>query len=358
MSNTQEKTYGGNTVIEKITNKDFSSLKHHQITTNSEINSDGKVFSEKYKYIADIDFSPMSSGCTSAYINCKEDAWNTFQTCWEGCQSVPIEQKPQCIQNCVDNYESDTSACGSEYTECLNGINLPAKSRVIFDMQRKNMNGLPLETQKLVDNKAVGGNLFEYNSFPGGTGGNIYKPGIELSLNTDDAVVNCQQIHLDDQNNLVYDSRYTPRLNYDKYSTKGNPLEVFKENDVHTAYVWGYNDTYPVIKAENVSFSVLNSAVKAATDSLVSLLNQIGDMTTVQQKEAWKTFNTNLRSYEGLSNAMVTTYTYKPLVGLTSSTDPNGIPTYYEYDAFGRLIIVRDIDNNIVKNYDYHYVTP
>jgi len=91
---------------------------------------------------------------------------------------------------------------------------------------------------------------------------------------------------------------------------------------------------------------------------LVSLLNQIGDMTTVPQKDAWKTFNTNLRSYDGLSNAMVTTYTYKPLVGLTSSTDPNGIPTYYEYDAFGRLIIVRDIDNNIVKNYDYHYVTP
>jgi len=278
--------------------------------------------------------------------------------CISRCGSVPYPEYEECVLNCNDQYHIDLTACMTEYNTCLDGI-LPAKTRIIFNMQQKYMIGLPLETQKLVDNKAVGGKIFEYGSFPGGGAvGNIYKPGMELSLNTDAPVANCQQIHLDDQNNLVYDSRYTPRLNYDNYSTKGNPLEIFKENDMHTAYIWDYNDTYPVIKAENVSFSVLNNAVNAATGSLGNLLYGIGDMTTVPQKEAWKTFNTNLRSYEGLSNAMVTTYTYKPLVGLTSSTDPNGIPTYYEYDAFGRLIIVRDIDNNIVKNYDYHYVTP
>jgi hypothetical protein len=85
-------------------------------------------------------------------------------------------------------------------------------------------------------------------------------------------------------------------------------LELFKESDIHTACIWGYNDTYPVIKAENVSFSVLNDAMNAATGSLVNLLNEIGDMTTELQKTAWKTFNTNLRTYSGLSNAMVTTY--------------------------------------------------
>lgn len=54
-------------------------------------------------------------------------------------------------------------------------------------------------------------------------------------------------------------------------------------------------------------------------------------------------------------DAQMTSYTYKPLVGITSSSDANNKPTYFEYDGFGRLILVRDFENNILKKYDYHY---
>ncbi len=54
-------------------------------------------------------------------------------------------------------------------------------------------------------------------------------------------------------------------------------------------------------------------------------------------------------------NAAMTTYTYAPLVGITSQTGPNGQSTYYEYDTFGRLKRIKDNDGKILKVYDYHY---
>ena len=53
--------------------------------------------------------------------------------------------------------------------------------------------------------------------------------------------------------------------------------------------------------------------------------------------------------------AQMTTYTYDPLIGITSVADPNGEITYYEYDAFNRLKNVKDYQGNIVKNFQYNY---
>jgi YD repeat-containing protein len=54
-------------------------------------------------------------------------------------------------------------------------------------------------------------------------------------------------------------------------------------------------------------------------------------------------------------NAQMTTYTYSPVIGVTSQCDVNNRITYYEYDGLGRLKLVRDQDGNIIKTIDYHY---
>lgn len=55
------------------------------------------------------------------------------------------------------------------------------------------------------------------------------------------------------------------------------------------------------------------------------------------------------------SDAQMSTFTYDPLIGMTSSTDENNVTTYYEYDSFGRLHRLLDRDKNVLKEYEYHY---
>ncbi len=55
------------------------------------------------------------------------------------------------------------------------------------------------------------------------------------------------------------------------------------------------------------------------------------------------------------SDAQMTTYTYDPLIGMTSKCDANNRITYYEYDNFQRLKVIRDQNKNIVKLFEYTY---
>lgn len=51
----------------------------------------------------------------------------------------------------------------------------------------------------------------------------------------------------------------------------------------------------------------------------------------------------------------MTTYTYEPLIGIITQSDINNRINYYEYDAMGRLMLVRDTDGNVVKTLTYYY---
>ena len=55
------------------------------------------------------------------------------------------------------------------------------------------------------------------------------------------------------------------------------------------------------------------------------------------------------------AGAQMTTFTYSPLVGMTSQCDMNHRITYYNYDGIGRLSNIRDQDGNIIKTFEYHY---
>jgi hypothetical protein len=58
--------------------------------------------------------------------------------------------------------------------------------------------------------------------------------------------------------------------------------------------------------------------------------------------------------------ALMKTYTYESLIGITSECDQNNRIRYYEYDHVGRLTLIRDQNRNIVKKicYSYYWMNP
>lgn len=119
------------------------------------------------------------------------------------------------------------------------------------------------------------------------------------------------------------------------------------ENDIPTSYIWGYKGQYPVAKIVGGDYT---RAYDVLTTAEKNTLN--GSPTDEQVRTIIKKIRDYYKNNFGV---LVYTYTYKPLYGITSETDPNGITVTYEYDNFGRLKVVKNADEEILKTYDYHY---
>jgi YD repeat-containing protein len=139
------------------------------------------------------------------------------------------------------------------------------------------------------------------------------------------------------------------RLKYNNYDEKGNLLEVQQENNVKVSYIWGYNKTLPVAKLENISYNnipvALITAIQTATNS--NIANEIDILYALN--------GLRISTDANMVKAMITTYTYKPLVGLTTLTDPKGDTQTFTYDSFGRLQYVKDNNGNILNENEYHF---
>ena len=127
---------------------------------------------------------------------------------------------------------------------------------------------------------------------------------------------------------------------YNRFDAFGNLLEEQKANDIKQSYLWGYGSMYPVAKIIDVDYNTASATV------IPSILNAPSSDGALR---------TELNKLRGLSNAQVTSYTYAPLIGMTSQTDPSGHTSYYNYDGLGRLQVIRDQDQNIIKRFYYNY---
>lgn len=204
------------------------------------------------------------------------------------------------------------------------------------------------------------------------------------------------------------------KLIFKDYDLAGNPIKFYKQNDIITQVIWDYNLSLPVAKVTSANEGIIaytsfeadgwggwtmnpgsviinnypgitgKNTISGGVQKVIpagnyivsfwsiasSWLNgQLVTQTPARIIGPWRYYEIKLTNVSSINvagdnideirlypqGAQMTTYTYDPLIGMTSQCDANNRIAYYEYDSFGRLLCIRDDQRNILKQYEYKF---
>ncbi|WP_131329607.1 hypothetical protein [Chryseobacterium piperi] len=209
-------------------------------------------------------------------------------------------------------------------------------------MISKNIVGIPLET---MTTQTIGNSTKTLSKIE-----TIYpKTQTEANTKTSGLILPMSVLSYDISN---LSSPGTIEVTYDRYDSKGNIQQYTTKAGVSTTIIWGYNGTQPIAKIEGAKLSDITQSL---ITTIVNASND--DAADPAQEPSLIIALDNFRKNSGLSNYQITTYTYDPLVGVTSITPPSGIREVYIYDTANRLKEIRQDSKtgNLVKEFKYNY---
>lgn len=155
--------------------------------------------------------------------------------------------------------------------------------------------------------------------------------------------------YLPESYELFFNGKAKPSiLKCSSYSANARIQAYTKDDDLQRIILWSYMGQYPIAEIFGASYAQVEAAVKAEFG--VTNIDDLSKLIAPNVANLQKLYLNN-----NLSGAHVTTYTYQPLVGITTMTDPTGITVTYEYDSFGRLKRTKDLNGKTIQEYDYHY---
>lgn len=149
------------------------------------------------------------------------------------------------------------------------------------------------------------------------------------------------------------DNAFEKEFLYTNYDAQGNIVEYKKQNGVPVSIVWGYHNTKPLAILENVAYqNIPNQTIT----NLLSLSNQDIDngINGITENNLRTALNSLRNSFP---DAMIKTYTYDSLTGVTWFSDVDEAVQYFEYDDLLRVKTIRDKDGFLLKQNEYKYKT-
>jgi hypothetical protein len=283
----------------------------------------------------------------------------------------------------------------SDVTNLKYPHDLASGNNVYAEMVAKNIISPTVQSQRVYNGVQVDLHNLNYRDWTGG--GTLLQPS------------NVEQ--------QVRSNPIETRVLFNQYDTHGNILQQQKSDDRLQSYIWDYNSVYPVATCINAAVSSIaatsfeadgnggwivpggaidgssitgrryysltggactKSGLDAGTSYVISYWSKngvcavSGSASYIQGKaiNGWTYFEHKVTGVTSASvsggaiidelrlypkDAQMSTFTYDPLIGITSQCDVANKITYYEYDGLNRLKDVKDQDGNIIKTYDYHY---
>ncbi|ASK32358.1 hypothetical protein CEY12_20720 [Chryseobacterium sp. T16E-39] len=150
----------------------------------------------------------------------------------------------------------------------------------------------------------------------------------------------------------------TTQVTYDLYDPKGNILQYTSKDGKPNTIIWGYNQTLPIAKIEGGTYSNIMSVLgvngsPSGYTNLPIYIKSNEDIDVPSEQLLIEALD-NFRKKPAFANYSITTYTYNPLIGVTSITPPTGIRENYSYDLANRLEKVVDYNGKLIKEYKYN----
>lgn len=150
-------------------------------------------------------------------------------------------------------------------------------------------------------------------------------------------------------------------VSYDLIDDKSNYIQITDKSGIPTVIIYGYKQSFPILKIVGLTYGQFMQMLGQSTSvtdylnlSIVTKSNADIDTASEQllidELDIFRN-NTSLKDYQ------ITTYTYDPLVGVTSITPPSGIREVYIYDTTNRLKEIREnnASGKLLKEFKYNY---
>lgn len=146
----------------------------------------------------------------------------------------------------------------------------------------------------------------------------------------------------DDNGNIVLSGIYEylqdgsmRKLYTYKYNRAGKLIEEMGKDSLLTSIYWNNHIAEPAVIAQGMAYDpcLANSVSTGNYSPFTLYLSPL------------------------CAKAHITTFTYSPLIGITSITKPDGYTVYYQYDGLGRLVKVKDTLGHTLNSYHYNYGT-